>query len=133
MTKSELVIIGKLINTIVKKEITPLIKEVKQLKQQLIVEGPPVPKQTIDVKQNSPVNKISSKTSPLAEILSSVTSFDSDESEEHVSILDTIYEQNHQNAGDPVSKVLHTLQNTDFRKTLKSMEAAAQHSPTRNM
>lgn len=135
MTKSDLIVIGKLVNSLVKKEIDPLLKEIKTLNSnvnRLLTES------TQDVGKVKPItpsiqhksNSFSQKqqnNSPLFSILAEVQPFNEDTDGGVESILDTI-DNTVIESNDPVSKVLHKLQNTDFRKTLEVMERASANS-----
>lgn len=135
MTKSDLIVIGKLVNSLVKKEIDPLLKEVKTLNSnvnKLLTESkqdasrfkPSTP--SVDHKVNNFSQKQQSN-SPLFSILSEVQPFNEETEDGTESILDTLDNVVVEN-NDPVSKVLHKLQTTDFRKTLEIMERASSNS-----
>jgi len=132
MNKSDLIIIGKLVNSLVKKEIensvTPLIKEIKTLNSninKLLVENQ---ERKPIVSNITPPSKQQPKTG-LYSILSDIQPFDENTLDESYtdSILDTIETVNIQN-DDPVSRVLNKLQNTDFKRTLEIMERASNNS-----
>ena len=135
MTKSDLIVIGKLVNSLVKKEIDPLLKEIKTLNSnvnRLLTENKqdvgkfkPL-KPSVEHKPNSFSQK-QQNNSPLFSILSEVQPFDETTEGGTESILDTLDNVVVEN-NDPVSKVLHKLQTTDFRKTLEIMERASSNS-----
>lgn len=145
MTKSEVLVFAKIVDSIVKKHVDssvqPLLKEISVLKKSLrILTEQAVKKSIVETKSNNNLDfnldsifseskttkKPNKPTDLINSILSETSPLSSSELSENTieSVLD-ITSNSIVDSNDPVSKVLNKLQTTNFKEKLNAMERFA--------